>query len=187
MRKTGYIAIVGRPNVGKSTLLNAILGEKVSIISNKPQTTRNRITGIQTVGDCQYVFLDTPGMLKPKNPLGDYMAKTADRSMREADAVILVVECGKPISDIEENVIAYLKESGAGALLAINKIDLSTEKNWQKQLPSTQSRTTLTLWCRCAPKRAKISTFCSTSARSFFPSPIGISPRICLPTNPSAR
>lgn len=128
MRKTGFIAIVGRPNVGKSTLLNAILGEKVSIISNKPQTTRNLVTGIHNVGDCQYVFLDTPGMLKPRNLLGDYMARTADQTMREADAVILVADVNKPISVAEENVIAYLKESGAGSILAINKIDLSTRE-----------------------------------------------------------
>ncbi|MGI6167355.1 MAG: GTPase Era [Eubacteriales bacterium] len=124
MKKTGFIAIVGRPNVGKSTLLNAILGEKISIISSKPQTTRNRITGIHTVGECQYVFLDTPGMIKPKNPLGDYMVRTADRSMREADAVILVADVNKPISVAEENVIEYLKESGTGSILALNKIDL---------------------------------------------------------------
>lgn len=124
MKKTGFIAIVGRPNVGKSTLLNAILGEKVAIVSNKPQTTRNRITGIFTRGEEQFVFLDTPGMHKPKNYLGEYMVKTADTSMKEADAVILVVDAGKPISSVEENVMAYLKKSQIPAVLALNKIDL---------------------------------------------------------------
>lgn len=123
MKKTGFIAIVGRPNVGKSTLLNAILGEKVAIVSSKPQTTRNKIVGIHTVKENQYVFLDTPGMHEPKNSLGDFMVKEADMTMREADAVILVVDVNKPIGRIEENVMAYLKKSGTPAILAVNKID----------------------------------------------------------------
>ena len=124
MKKTAFIAIVGRPNVGKSTLLNAILGEKIAIVSSKPQTTRNRITGILTKGDEQYVFLDTPGIHAPKNSLGEYMVKTADTSMREADAVVLVVDTGKEITSVEENIIAYLKKSGIPAILALNKIDM---------------------------------------------------------------
>ena len=124
MKKTGFIAIVGRPNVGKSTLMNAILGEKVAIVSNKPQTTRNRITGIHTRGDEQFVFLDTPGMHSPKNSLGEYMVKAADSTMRDADAVVLVVDTGKDITTVEENVIAYLKKSGIPSVLALNKIDM---------------------------------------------------------------
>ncbi len=123
MKKTGFIAIVGRPNVGKSTLLNSILGEKVAIVSSKPQTTRNRITGIFTRGEDQFVFLDTPGMHTPKNSLGQYMVQAADSSMKEADAVVLVVDTGKEVSAVEENVIAYLKKSGIPAVLALNKID----------------------------------------------------------------
>ena len=95
MKKTGFIAIVGRPNVGKSTLMNSILGEKVAIVSNKPQTTRNRIIGIHTVGEKQYVFLDTPGLHSPKNSLGEYMVSAANSTMQEADAVILVERKGK--------------------------------------------------------------------------------------------
>ena len=123
MKKTGFIAIVGRPNVGKSTLMNSILGEKVAIVSNKPQTTRNRIIGIHTVGENQYVFLDTPGMHNPKNTLGEYMVNAANSTMQEADAVILVVDTGKEITSVEENVIAYLKKSGLPSILALNKID----------------------------------------------------------------
>ena len=124
MKRTGFIAIVGRPNVGKSTLMNSILGEKVAIVSSKPQTTRNRITGIHTKGEDQFVFLDTPGMHSPKNTLGEYMVKAADSTMRDADAVVLVVDTGKDISTVEENVMAYLKKSGIPALLALNKIDM---------------------------------------------------------------
>ncbi len=124
MKKTGFIAIVGRPNVGKSTLMNKILGEKVAIVSNKPQTTRNRIIGIHTVGESQFVFLDTPGIHTPKNRLGDYMVKAADDTMREADAVVLVVDPGKPVSNVERNVIDYIKESGCGSVLVLNKTDL---------------------------------------------------------------
>ena len=124
MKRTAFIAIVGRPNVGKSTLLNAILGEKVAIVSNKPQTTRNRITGIYTKGDDQFVFLDTPGMHSPKNSLGEFMVKAADTSMRDADAVVLVIDTGKEITTVEENVISYLKKSGIPAILALNKIDM---------------------------------------------------------------
>ena len=123
MKRTGFIAIVGRPNVGKSTLLNSILGEKVAIVSSKPQTTRNRIIGIHTKGDDQYVFLDTPGIFKPRNTLGSFMVKTANSSMQDADAVILVVDTGKPISDVEKNVIEYLKRTKTPGVLALNKID----------------------------------------------------------------
>ncbi len=125
MKKTGFIAIVGRPNVGKSTLMNAILGEKVAIVSNKPQTTRNRIIGIHTVGENQFVFLDTPGIHSPKNKLGDYMVGAANSSMRDSDAVILVVEAGKPVTNVEENVIAYIKNTGVPSIIAINKTDLA--------------------------------------------------------------
>ena len=124
MKKTGFIAIVGRPNVGKSTLLNSILGEKVAIVSSKPQTTRNRIIGIHTVEDDQFVFLDTPGIFKPRNSLGTFMVKTANSTMQDADAVILVVDTGKSISDIEKNVIAYLKRAEITGILVLNKIDL---------------------------------------------------------------
>ena len=124
MKRTGFIAIVGRPNVGKSTLMNRILGEKVAIVSSKPQTTRNRIIGIHTVGDDQYVFLDTPGIHQPKNSLGDFMVKAANDSMHEADAVVLVVDAGKEISRVEENVIEYIKKAGVPSVLVLNKVDL---------------------------------------------------------------
>lgn len=122
MKKTAFIAIVGRPNVGKSTLLNAMIGEKVAIVSKKPQTTRNRITGIHSYGENQFVFLDTPGMHKPKNRLGDYMVKAAGDTLGEADAAIMVVE-PRPIGDIEFNIINQIKARKMSSILVINKID----------------------------------------------------------------
>ncbi len=124
MKRTGFIAIVGRPNVGKSTLLNAILGEKIAIVSSKPQTTRTRIAGIETRGEDQFVFLDTPGIFKPRNSLGDFMVKTANNSMKDGDAVVLVADAGFEPGEVEEGVIAYLKQSQTPAVLAVNKVDL---------------------------------------------------------------
>ena len=124
MKKTGFISIVGRPNVGKSTLMNAILGEKVAIVSSKPQTTRNRIRGIHTVGECQYVFLDTPGVHSPRTKLGSYMMKSVRSSVGSSDAVILIVEAGHAPGDIEKGLIERIKKSELPCILVINKIDL---------------------------------------------------------------
>jgi GTP-binding protein Era len=123
MKKTGFIAIVGRPNVGKSTLLNAILGEKVAIVSKKPQTTRNRITGIYTQDENQFVFLDTPGIHKPRTKLGDFMVKTTSETLGGVDGAILVVEAREAVGDIEAKVISRLKADEIPAILVVNKID----------------------------------------------------------------
>lgn len=125
MTRTGFFAIVGRPNVGKSTLLNALLGEKVAITSAKPQTTRNRITGILTEGEDQYVFLDTPGMHKPRTKLGDYMVRTVNGAIGDVDAAVLVVEAEHGISPVEENLIARFRQMELPAILVINKTDRS--------------------------------------------------------------
>ncbi len=129
MKRTAFIAIVGRPNVGKSTLLNAILGEKVAITSSRPQTTRNRITGIHTVGDDQFVFLDTPGVHRPRTKLGDYMVKAATGTLGDSDAVILVVEPRGAVGDIEEEILNRVRSSRLPCILVINKIDTVTGKN----------------------------------------------------------
>ena len=125
-QKTCFIAIVGKPNVGKSTVLNQILGEKVAIVSAKPQTTRNRIIGILTEGDDQIVFLDTPGIFSPRNALGEYMVKTAGSSIQDADAVILMADVQKTCGTVEENIIADAKRAGIPVILALNKVDTVT-------------------------------------------------------------
>lgn len=124
MTRTAFIAIVGRPNVGKSTLMNHLLGEKIAITSSKPQTTRNRIAGILTKGEDQYVFLDTPGVHKAKNKLGEYMMKTVRSSVGSADAVILIADAGHPAGEIEKNLIGQIKKSALPSILVLNKIDL---------------------------------------------------------------
>lgn len=134
MTRTGFIAIVGRPNVGKSTLLNHILGEKVAIVSKRPQTTRNRITGIHTVGEDQYVFLDTPGIHNPRTKLGDFMVKSANSALGEADAVILVVEPRESVGEIEAALIERIKSMGVGSVLVVNKIDAVTPANVAKTI-----------------------------------------------------
>ena len=121
--KSAMITICGRPNVGKSTLTNAIVGEKIAIVSNKPQTTRNRISAVVTRGDTQFVLMDTPGFHKPRTRLGDYMVNVVKESVADVDAVMLLVE---PIANIgrqEEELIARIKEARVPAVLVINKID----------------------------------------------------------------
>ena len=122
--RSAYISIVGRPNVGKSTLLNAILGEKIAIVSKKPQTTRNRITGVYTEGDTQLVFLDTPGVHRPRTSLGKYMVDSARSAIGDADFAILVTEPHGTVGEIEEKILERIKKCGIPAILAVNKTDL---------------------------------------------------------------
>ena len=136
MRKTAFIAIVGRPNVGKSTLLNSIIGEKVAIVSKKPQTTRNRITGIYTEGEDQFVFLDTPGLHSPRTRLGDFMVKTASETLGGVDNAILVVEAREEVGDIEMQIINRLKSADMHAILVINKVDTVRPANIAKTIQS---------------------------------------------------
>ena len=121
--KTAMITICGRPNVGKSTLTNALAGEKIAIVSNKPQTTRNRITAVCQRGETQFVFLDTPGFHKPRTRLGDYMVSVVRQSVADVDAVVLVVEPVASIGPQERELIASIKAANCPAVLAINKLD----------------------------------------------------------------
>lgn len=123
MQKNAMITIAGRPNVGKSTLTNALVGEKVAIVSNKPQTTRNRITGIVARGDTQFVLMDTPGFHRARTRLGEYMDKVVRESVADVDAVLLVVEPIASIGRQESELIAQIAASKIPAVLAVNKID----------------------------------------------------------------
>ena len=123
MTKSAMITICGRPNAGKSTLTNALVGEKVAIVSPKPQTTRNRITAIVERGDTQFVLLDTPGFHKPRTRLGDYMVNVVKESVADVDCVLLMVEPVAALGPQEGALIERLKQSGAPAILLINKID----------------------------------------------------------------
>jgi len=126
--KTAMITIAGRPNVGKSTLMNRLIGEKIAIVSNKPQTTRNRISGVYTKGDTQLVFIDTPGFHKPRTKLGDYMVNVVRESVADVDLILLIVEPIANVGPQEEALIAQIKASGAPAILVINKIDTVEDK-----------------------------------------------------------
>ncbi len=121
--KTAMITIAGRPNVGKSTLTNYLVGEKIAIVSNKPQTTRNRICGIVTKGETQYVFVDTPGFHRPRTKLGDYMVNVTRESITDVDLTILMVEPIPSIGPQEQGLIDQLRAKNCPTILAINKID----------------------------------------------------------------
>ena len=123
IKKSGIITICGRPNVGKSTLTNALVGEKIAIVSPKPQTTRNRICAILNRGDTQFVFVDTPGLHKARTRLGDYMVDVVRKSVADVDAVCLLVEPIPHIGPAEGELIGRIKQLGAPAVLVINKID----------------------------------------------------------------
>ena len=128
IKKSGIITICGRPNVGKSTLTNAFVGEKVAIVTNKPQTTRNRICAILNRGENQFVFMDTPGLHKARTRLGDYMVNVVKESVADVDAILLLVE---PIANIgapEQELIDRIKQLGCPAVLVINKVDTLEQK-----------------------------------------------------------
>ncbi|MCG4527915.1 GTPase Era [Intestinimonas massiliensis] len=123
IKRSGMITIVGRPNVGKSTLTNALVGEKIAIVTNKPQTTRNRICAVLNRGDSQFVFIDTPGLHKARTKLGDYMVGVVKQSVADVDAVMLLVEPIANVGGPEEELIGRIRALGVPAVLVINKID----------------------------------------------------------------
>ena len=128
IKKSGIITICGRPNVGKSTLTNALVGEKVAIVTNKPQTTSNRICGVRTRGESQFVFVDTPGLHKARTRLGDYMVNVVKESVADVDAVMLLVEPIPNVGGPEEQLIARMKKLSCPAVLVINKVDTLDKK-----------------------------------------------------------
>ncbi len=122
--KNGFLALVGRPNVGKSTILNQLLGEKIAAVSRKPQTTRTSITGILTRENTQYVFLDTPGVHKPRTKLGDFMMKSVGTAVADVSLILMVVEPLMEIHPIEQEMLERFSKSGVPMILLINKVDL---------------------------------------------------------------
>ncbi|MBE6775330.1 MAG: GTPase Era [Ruminococcaceae bacterium] len=128
MTKTAFIAIVGRPNVGKSSILNRMLGQKIAIVSDKPQTTRTRIMGVLTEGETQLVFTDTPGFHRPKTKLGEKMVKAVGDSISGVDACLFVVECTEDIKDSEKELLEKFRQQKMPVVLAINKIDTVENK-----------------------------------------------------------
>ena len=134
MTKTSFIMIAGKPNVGKSTLLNALLGEKIAIVSAKPQTTRNRITGVLTKGETQYVFTDTPGLHKPRTLLGEYMMKAVGNTASDSDVVLFVVEACSELNQGERKAIEKYLASGLKVLLVINKTDRANKARLAEQI-----------------------------------------------------
>lgn len=127
MFKSGFVTIVGRPNVGKSTLMNYIMGEKLSIVSNKPQTTRNNIQTILTKEDYQIIFVDTPGIHKPKHKLGEYMVNSAQDSVKDVDLVLFLTNPDREIGRGDKFILESLKNSKAPVFLVLNKIDENTQ------------------------------------------------------------
>lgn len=125
--KSGFVSIVGRPNVGKSTLMNTIIGEKIAIVSEKPQTTRTRIQGIHTCDEGQIVFVDTPGIHKPKHLLGEYMVKVSTRSLEEVDLIYYITDVTKPLGGGEKYILNQLIDVRVPVFLLVNKIDLAVE------------------------------------------------------------
>ncbi|ORT99447.1 GTP-binding protein Era [Anaerovibrio sp. JC8] len=126
--KSGFVAVIGRPNVGKSTLINSLIGQKIAIMSDKPQTTRNRIMCVLTKPDVQMVFLDTPGIHKPIDKLGEYMVKAAEGTLQEVDAIIFVVDANEKFGPGEHYILERLKATKKPVVLAINKVDLLEDK-----------------------------------------------------------
>lgn len=138
--KSGFVAMIGRPNAGKSTLLNQILDRKIAIVSDKPQTTRNRITGIYTTDETQIVFVDTPGIHKPKHKLGEYMVETAEKTVDDVDLIYYLVDASVKAGTGEEYVLNQVQQSGVPVFLLLNKVDKLTPEEIGKLLQEWQQK-----------------------------------------------
>lgn len=138
--KSGFVAMIGRPNAGKSTLLNQILDRKIAIVSDKPQTTRNRVTGIYTTDETQIVFVDTPGIHKPKHKLGEYMVETAEKTVDDVDLIYYLVDASVKAGTGEEYVLNQVQQSGVPVFLLLNKVDKLNPEEIGKLLQEWQQK-----------------------------------------------
>ena len=145
--KSGFVSLIGRPNAGKSTLLNHILGEKIAIVSDKPQTTRNRILGIYNDKDSQVIFVDTPGVHKPRHRLGEYMAEATNAGLFEGDIVYYVVDATKAFGGGEAYIIERFKRLKIPVYLLLNKIDLLAKEDLLALIAQWQERYNFTYFC----------------------------------------
>lgn len=150
--KSGFIAVIGRPNVGKSTLVNTLIGQKIAIMSDKPQTTQNRILCILTEPNAQYIFLDTPGIHKPKHKLGEYMVKAAEGTLKEVDAILFVVDATEKMGVGERYILKRLQATKKPVVLVVNKIDLIERK---QALPIIAGYTAVYSFAGVVPVSAK--------------------------------
>ena len=137
--KSGFISVIGRPNVGKSTFLNHVVGQKIAIMSDKPQTTRNKVQGVVTTDDAQLIFIDTPGIHKPKHKLGDFMVKVARNTLKEVDVIMFMVNADEPIGRGDRFIIEMLEHTDTPVFLIINKIDLIHPDNLLETIISYKS------------------------------------------------
>jgi len=137
--KSGFLALVGKPNAGKSTLLNSLIQQKVSIVSPKPQTTRNKVLGIWTEEDCQMVFVDMPGIIKPKNTLGQYMEKSIDSGVRDVDAIVFVTDGHKGINDEDIELMQKYGDRGVPMVVVVTKTDICQPEKLMEQLDKLNS------------------------------------------------
>ncbi len=136
--RSGFVSLVGRPNVGKSTLLNAFMGRKVAITSRKPQTTRNAIRGVLTGDDYQIVFVDTPGLHKPKTLLGERLNDIVHRTLREVDAIVFMLDATQPAGSGDEFVVREILKTGTPAICAVNKVDIAKDEQTFPQLEAAE-------------------------------------------------
>ena len=157
--KSGFVAMIGRPNVGKSTLLNQIIGQKIAIMSDKPQTTRNKIQGVYTADDFQIVFLDTPGIHKPKSRLGELMNRQAESTLKEVDVVLFLVNAAEGLGGGDRHILERLKEITTPVILVLNKIDLIHP---EQILPVIDSCKELYSFAEIVPVSAKLGNNVST-------------------------
>src|SRR5690625_2345001 len=132
--KSGFISIIGRPNVGKSTFMNKVLGQKIAIMSDKPQTTRNKVQGVYTTKESQMIFIDTPGIHKPKHQLGEHMMKVARNTLKETEVILFIINAAEEIGRGDEYIIDMLKNTKTPIVLVLNKIDLVHPDDLLKQI-----------------------------------------------------